>query len=102
MRKSISTKSASCARERGERMPASLTARAHQRLSEIDAAAWNALLPDDGNPFVDHAFLSGLEEHGCLHSRRGWNPHHLALYRDDKLVAAAPCYVKGNSHGESV
>lgn len=82
-------------------MPASLTARAHQRLSEIDAASWNALLADD-NPFVDHAFLSGLEEHGCLHPRRGWNPHHLALYRDDKLVAAAPCYLKGNSHGEYV
>jgi predicted N-acyltransferase len=82
-------------------MPASLTARAHQRLNEIDAAAWNALLPDD-NPFVDHAFLSGLEEHGCLHPRRGWNPHHLALYRGDELVAAAPCYLKGNSHGEYV
>jgi predicted N-acyltransferase len=82
-------------------MPASLTARAHQRLSEIDAAAWNALLPDD-NPFVDHAFLCGLEEHGCLHARRGWQPHHFALYRDDALVAAAPCYVKGNSHGEYV
>jgi predicted N-acyltransferase len=82
-------------------MPASLTARAHSRLSEIDAAAWNALLPDD-NPFVDHAFLSGLEEYGCLHPRRGWQPHHLALYRDDTLVAAAPCYLKGNSHGEYV
>jgi hypothetical protein len=82
-------------------MPASLTARAHQRLSEIDAAAWNALLPND-NPFVDHAFLSGLEEHGCLHARRGWQPHHFALYRDDKLVAAVPCYVKRNSHGEYV
>lgn len=82
-------------------MPASLTARAHQRLSEIDAVAWNALLPND-NPFVDHAFLSGLEEHGCLHARRGWQPHHFALYRENKLVAAVPCYVKGNSHGEYV
>lgn len=83
-------------------MPASLTARAHQRLSEIDAAAWNALLPNDANPFVDHAFLSGLEEYGCLHARRGWQPHHFALYRDDKIIAAVPCYVKGNSHGEYV
>ena len=82
-------------------MPASLTARAHQRLSEIDATAWNALLPND-NPFVDHAFLSGLEEHGCLHPRRGWNANHFALYRDGELVAATPCYVKGNSHGEYV
>ncbi len=82
-------------------MPASLTARAHSRLSEIDAVAWNRLLPDD-NPFVDHAFLSGLEEFGCLHPRRGWQAHHLALYRDDQLVAATPCYLKGNSHGEYV
>ena len=37
-----------------------LQARFHSRLDEIDAEAWNALLPDD-NPFLAHAFLSGLE-----------------------------------------
>ncbi|HEY0230158.1 MAG TPA: GNAT family N-acetyltransferase [Dokdonella sp.] len=80
----------------------SLRARFHPRLRDIDAGAWNALLPDD-NPFLDHAFLDGLERHGCIGARTGWRPHHLGLYDDeDRLVAAAPLYLKGNSHGEFV
>jgi len=78
-----------------------IQARFHDRLDEIPAAAWNALLPDD-NPFLDHAFLAGLERHGCIDARTGWQPHHLGLYDGRRLVAAAPLYLKGNSHGEFV
>ena len=78
-----------------------MKARFHARLDDIDASAWNALLPDD-NPFVDHAFLAGLERHGCVMPEQGWQPYHLGLYEDDRLVAAAPLYLKGNSHGEFV
>ncbi|MEO6687987.1 MAG: GNAT family N-acetyltransferase [Dokdonella sp.] len=78
-----------------------IEARFHHRIEEISAAAWNALLPDD-HPFVDHAFLDGLERHGCIDARTGWQPHHLGLYDGDRLVAAAPLYLKGNSHGEFV
>jgi len=73
----------------------------HLRLDEIPAAAWNALLPDD-NPFVDHAFLDGLERHGCIARAQGWQPYHVGLYDGDALIAAAPLYLKGNSHGEFV
>jgi len=82
-------------------MTALLTTRFHTRLDEIPAPAWNALLPDD-NPFLDHAFISGLEQHGCLRPDHGWLPHHLGLYRNGQLVAAAPLYLKTNSHGEYV
>jgi uncharacterized protein len=82
-------------------MMAGLTTRFHSRLDEIDAVAWNRLLPDD-NPFLYHAFLSGLEQHGCLLPEHGWVPHHLGLYRSGQLVAAAPLYIKLNSHGEYV
>ncbi len=75
--------------------------RFHGALDDIDAAAWNALLPDD-NPFVDHAFLAGLERHGCVVPEQGWQPYHLGLYDGDRLAAAAPLYLKGNSHGEFV
>jgi len=78
-----------------------LAVRIHPRLSEIPAADWNALLPDD-NPFLDHAFLSGLEEHGCLDATHGWRAHHLGIYENGKLAAAAPLYLKTNSHGEFV
>jgi len=76
-------------------------ARFHATLDEIGADAWNALLPDD-NPFVDHAFLAGLERNACIERAQGWQPYHLGLYDGERLVAAAPLYLKGNSHGEFV
>lgn len=81
--------------------PHTLTARFHTRLDEIDAQAWNALRTDD-NPFLSHAFLAGLENTGSLRADYGWRAQHLALYRRDELVAAAPLYLKYNSHGEFV
>ena len=75
--------------------------RAYRRLEEIPAADWDAL-HDGANPFVRHAFLAGLEEHGCLRAEWGWNPLHLAIWEDDMLGAAAPGYLKTNSHGEFV
>ena len=77
------------------------TVRFHAALDAIDATAWNALRPDD-HPFLDHAFLAGLERHGCIRPEWGWQPHHLGLYDDGALIGAAPLYLKGNSHGEFV
>ena len=72
------------------------------RLAEVDAARWDALRGSD-DPFTSHAFLSGLEETGCLRPRWGWTPHHLIIQDEaDTLLAAAPCYLKTNSHGEFV
>lgn len=73
----------------------------HQRISEIPAAQWDALVPD-ANPFLSHAFLDALEAEHCLRSDFGWTPHHLALYESDELIGAVPLYLKGNSHGEFV
>ncbi len=92
---------------RGHRPPgaaqrqAVLEARFHERIDEIPAAAWDALRTDS-NPFVSHAFLAALEATGCIREDWGWRAHHLGLYEDDRLVAAAPLYLKGNSHGEFV
>lgn len=70
-------------------------------LGDVTAADWDAL-HDGRNPFVAHAFLSGLEQHGCLRPDLGWTPQHLTLWDGDTLVAAAPGYLKTNSHGEFV
>ncbi|TCZ88346.1 GNAT family N-acetyltransferase [Lysobacter sp. N42] len=70
-------------------------------LAEVEATAWDALA-GDANPFVRHAFLAGLEISGSLQPHLGWTPRHLTLWRGDTLAAAAPCYVKTNSHGEFV
>ncbi len=75
--------------------------RFHAQISDIQADAWDALRVD-ANPFVAHAFLAALERDGCVRARWGWQAHHLGLYEGDELVAAAPLYLKGNSHGEYV
>ncbi len=70
-------------------------------LVDMSARDWDAL-HDGRNPFVTHAFLHGLESQGCLRRDWGWTPHHLTLWEGDTLVAAAPGYLKDNSHGEFV
>lgn len=61
---------------------------------------------DDGhafNPFLSHAFLSALEDAKCVGGRSGWFPRH-CLVRDssERLIAAAPAYLKAHSQGEYV
>ena len=70
-------------------------------LAAIPAASWDAL-HDGRNPFVSHAFLAGLEQHACLREDWGWRPRHVTLWEDGALAAAAPGYLKRNSHGEFV
>ncbi|AKC88020.1 GNAT family N-acetyltransferase [Pseudoxanthomonas suwonensis] len=79
----------------------SLQARTLGALAEVAAADWDAL-HDGRNPFLRHAFLEGLERHGCLRPEWGWTARHLTLWDGTRLVAAAPGYLKTNSHGEFV
>jgi predicted N-acyltransferase len=75
--------------------------RFHAAIAELPAAEWDALCAD-ANPFVSHAFLAALEDTGCIRPDWGWQARHLGLYEGGRLVAAAPLYLKGNSHGEFV
>ncbi|TWI03816.1 hypothetical protein IP90_01632 [Luteimonas cucumeris] len=77
------------------------TARIFEKLAGINPAVWDAL-HDGHNPFITHAFLSGLEQHGCLREEWGWTSRHLTLWDGGELIAAAPGYIKTNSHGEFV
>jgi predicted N-acyltransferase len=70
-------------------------------LADIPAADWDAL-HDGRNPFVAHAFLAGMEAHGVVRPELGWTPRHLLLREGGRLLAAAPAYLKANSHGEFV
>ena len=78
-----------------------LSARIIDDFTSIDERSW-AGLDSQGNPFLSRAFLAALEKSGSLTPEAGWQPHHLALYEDDDLVAFAPGYIKGHSHGEFV
>jgi predicted N-acyltransferase len=62
---------------------------------------WNALVGDD-SPFLEWDWLAGLEETGVLGSEGGWLARPLVAREGDRIVAACPAYVKGNSEGEFV
>ncbi len=55
------------------------------------------------NPFLSHAFLSSLEDSGCVARKAGWLPQFLRLEDDSgTLIGAIPCYLKSHSQGEYV
>lgn len=78
---------------------ATLRVTVSEGLSDVPAAAWNHLAGDD-NPFLRHEFLIALERHGCVGEDSGWYPRHLLVYARDRLVGAAPLYIKVHSYGE--
>lgn len=77
-------------------LPAQL--KIHRSIRDIPREAWNALLSEDSTPFVDHRYLTAMEESGAS----GWHPRHLGVWQGNRLVAAAPAYVKEDSLGEFV
>lgn len=72
------------------------------KLNDIAASQWDSLSGARDNPFLSHAFLAGLELHGCVGEHWGWIPRHLALFDKGELLGAVPLYRKTNSYGELV
>ncbi len=77
------------------------SARTVDGMARIGAHAWSRL-ESHGNPFVDWQFLNALEASGSVGADNGWQPYHLCVYEGQRLVAAAPCYLKSHSRGEFV
>jgi hypothetical protein len=71
-----------------------------QSLAGVRSDEWNAIAGVD-NPFLSHAFLAGLEIHGCL-ADHGWQSCHVLVRDGAQLIGALPLYLRGNSHGEFV
>ena len=69
-------------------------------INEISAQDWDALT--DGTPLLCHAFLSALENTGCVGKGTGWNPHPLIVRQGSQLIGAMPLYLKSHSYGEYV
>jgi predicted N-acyltransferase len=68
----------------------------------IASEAWDRLV-GEGSPFLEHAFLWGLERLGCAVPETGWGPRPVVVHDDDGvLVGAAPGWVKSHSMGEFV
>jgi predicted N-acyltransferase len=79
-----------------------LSLKIHGAIDEVPQEAWDALAVPAEGPFIEHEWLSALEDTGCLGAEEGWLPRHFTLWRGSDLVAAAPAYVKGHSEGEFV
>ncbi len=80
----------------------SITARIAEGVASIPAAEWDACAGAD-NPFVQHGFLSALEESGSACSRAGWQPVPIVIDGADGVPAAVmPAYAKSHSQGEYV
>ncbi len=78
-------------------------------LDAMPAMEWSALggasrgADEPYNPFLSHAFLTSLEESGCVSHETGWLPQHLRLEAPDgRMLGAVPCYLKSHSQGEYV
>ena len=72
------------------------------RITEVEKEQWDRLTAQYETPLLDWDWLRILEESGSVTPDEGWIPQHLVLYRDGRLVAAAPLYVKTHSVGEFV
>lgn len=70
-------------------------------LAAVGAAEWDAVADTD-YPFLRHAFLLGMEETACTTAATGWQPCHLLLRQNGRLVALLPLYLKSHSYGEYV
>ena len=78
-------------------------------LGAIPAADWDACAcpeaADGGppaDPFTTHRFLRALEVSGSVGGRTGWQPQHLVARAGGRVLAVAPCYLKGHSQGEYI
>lgn len=73
-----------------------------QRIADIDRQQWDRLALPQNTPFLEWQWLHHLEASGCLDEETGWIPVHLTVWRDARLIAAAPLYIKLHSRGEFV
>ncbi len=71
-------------------------------MQDVAAPHWNALMAAEDFPFLEWEWLYQLERCGCVSEAAGWIPCHLTLRRGERLVAAAPLYIKLHSRGEFV
>jgi predicted N-acyltransferase len=69
-------------------------------IDQIEPSRWNALAGD--YPFIRHEFLAALEQSGAATPATGWSPRHLLISQGERLLAAAPLYLKSHSWGEFV
>ena len=67
---------------------------------DVSAGAWDRLVAHDDNPFLEHAFLTLLEDSGSL--KPSWQPRVVVAERAGALVGAVPAFLRTDSFGEFI
>ncbi len=80
---------------------ANLTATIHPAMADIPADEWDSLLAP-GQPHLEHSFLNIAETSGSVSNETGWQPCHITLRQNGRLVGALPLYQKSHSWGEFI
>lgn len=73
-----------------------------ETIADVPSAQWNALLRPDDAPVLRWEWLHAMEASGSATRARGWEATHFTLWREDRLVAAAPAWRKHHSMGEYI
>ena len=71
-------------------------------IHQVPREAWNALLSPLDAPVLRWEWLDALESSGSTTKKRGWEACHFTLWRGEKLIGAAPAWLKHHSMGEYV
>jgi len=83
-------------------MPSRIRTEWKRSIADLPHEAWDALAAPLATPVLEWEWLHRLEASGSVRPETGWLPLHLAVWRGQELVGAAPLYVKGHSEGEFV
>jgi uncharacterized protein len=73
-----------------------------QNIGAVKREDWNALLTEQDAPVLRWEWLDALESSGSATKRKGWEAAHFLLHENDRLIAAAPAWLKHHSMGEYV
>ncbi len=74
----------------------------HSSIKEISKDQWISLRQGNIIPFYQWDWLNALEFSESISSQYGWQPLHLSLWENNKLIAFAPLYLKNHSFGEFI
>lgn len=71
-------------------------------MTEVPKDQWDAFAQPLKTPFFEWDWLNNMETSRSATGKAGWLPQHLTVWREGKLIAAAPLYIKSHSYGEFV
>ena len=67
------------------------------RIADIDREKWDVLALPLKTPFLEWEWLYRMEDSGSISKNTGWLPTHLTIWSGNRLIGAAPLYVKLHS-----